>query len=60
MAEACEMAHWEIRAKLNEAASDKDVPGVVKFAVQLQRTHVDAAREHSLRLAGEEDPSDPA
>jgi hypothetical protein len=60
MAEAGEMAHWEILAKLNETASDKDVAGVVKFALPLQRMHVDAVREHSLRLAGEEDPSEAA
>jgi hypothetical protein len=60
MAEAGEMAHWEILAKLNDTAGDKDVAGVVKFAVPLQRAHVDAVREHSLRLAGEEDPSEAA
>jgi hypothetical protein len=60
MAEAGEMAHWEILAKLNETASDKDVAGVVKFAVPLQRAHVDAVREHSLRLAADEDPSEAA
>jgi hypothetical protein len=60
MAEAGEMAHWEILAKLNETAGDHDVARVVKFAVPLQRTHVDSVREHSLRLAGEEDPSEPA
>ena len=60
MAEAGEMAHWEILATLNETAQDKDVAGVVKFALPLQRAHVDAVREHSLRLAGEEDPSEPA
>jgi phosphate starvation-inducible protein PhoH len=60
MAEAGEMAHWEILATLNERANDKDVAGVVKFALPLQQSHVDAVREHSLRLAAEEDPSEPA
>jgi hypothetical protein len=60
MAEAGEMAHWEILAKLNETASDTPIAGVVKFAVPLQQAHVDAVREHSLRLAGDEDPSGPA
>lgn len=49
MSEEREMAHWEILGKLNETANDKDVAGVVKFAVPLQRTYVDAVREHSLR-----------
>jgi hypothetical protein len=60
MTEAGEMAHWEILAKLNETANDRDVAGVVKFALPLQRAHVDTIREHSLRLAAEEDPSEPA
>jgi hypothetical protein len=60
MAEAGEMAHWEILAKLNETANDGDVAGVVKFALPVQASHLDAVREHSLRLAAEEDPSEPA
>jgi hypothetical protein len=60
MAEAGELAHWEILATLNEAANDKDIADAVEFAVPLQRSHVDAIREQSLRLAAEEDPSEPA
>jgi hypothetical protein len=60
MAEAGEMAHWEILAKLNETAKDRDVAGVVRLALPIQKRHVDAVREHSLRLAAEEDPSEPA
>jgi hypothetical protein len=60
MAEAGELAHWEILAKLNERAGDGDISGLVKFALPLQRRHVDVVREHSLRLAAEEDPSEPA
>ena len=60
MAEAGEMAHWEILATLNETANDRDVAGLVKFAVPLQRDHVTAVREHSLRLAADEDPAEAA
>jgi hypothetical protein len=60
MAEAGEMAHWEILAALNDTAQDGDVATVVSFAVPVQRNHVDAVREHCLRLAAEEDPSEPA
>jgi hypothetical protein len=60
MTEAGELAHWEILAKLNETANDRDVTGVVKFAVPLQQAHVDAVREQSLRLASKEDPTKPA
>ena len=60
MAEAGELAHWEILAKLNETANDRDVADVVKFALPLQEAHVDAVREHSLRLAAKEDPNEAA
>jgi predicted Rossmann-fold nucleotide-binding protein len=60
MAEAGEMAHWEILATLNETANDRDVASLVKFAVPLQRVHVTAVREHSLRLAADEDPAETA
>jgi hypothetical protein len=60
MSEAGEMAHWEILGTLNETAKDRDVAAVVKFAMPLQSEHVIAVREHALRLATEEDPSEPA
>ena len=60
MTEAGEMAHWEILATLNETAQDRDVAGLVKFALPLQNAHVDAVREHSLRLAAGEDPAEVA
>jgi phosphate starvation-inducible protein PhoH len=60
MAEAGELAHWEILATLNETAKDRSIAGVVKVALPLQQGHVDAVREHALRLAAAEDPSDPA
>jgi hypothetical protein len=60
MAEAGELAHWEILATLNETANDKDIADAVEFALPLQRSHVDAVRKQSLRLAAEEDPSEPA
>jgi hypothetical protein len=60
MAEAGELSHWEILATLNEKANDKDIAEVVKFALPLQQSHVDAVRKQSLRLAAEADPSEPA
>jgi len=60
MAEAGEKAHWEILATLNEKANDEDVASLVEFALPIQNHHVDAVREHSLRLAADEDPSEPA
>jgi hypothetical protein len=58
MAEAGEMAHWEILATLNETAKDKDVARIVKHAIPIQQRHVNSIREHSLRLAADEDPSE--
>ncbi len=60
MAEAGELAHWEILAKLNETANSAEIAKIVKFALPLQQAHVDAVREQSLRLAGKEDPTEPA
>jgi hypothetical protein len=60
MAEAGETAHWEILATLNETANDSHIARLVKFAQPLQRAHVDTVREHSLRLAADEDPSETA
>jgi hypothetical protein len=60
MAEAGELAHWEILDTLNQSANNAEISRIVKFAVPLQQGHVDAVREHSLRLAADEDPSEPA
>jgi hypothetical protein len=60
MAEAGEMAHWEILAKLNERAAEAAIAELVEYALPLQQTHVATVREHSLRLAAEEDPSEEA
>jgi hypothetical protein len=59
-AEAGELAHWEILATLNETANDEDIADVVKLALPLQQSHVEAVRNQSLRLAAEEDPSEAA
>jgi hypothetical protein len=60
MAEAGELIHWEILDTLNQSAKDSDVTELVKFALPIQRGHVDAVREHALQLARAEDPSEPA
>jgi hypothetical protein len=58
MAEAGELAHWEILAKLNETANDAEIDEIIRLGLPLQHAHVDAVREHSLRLAGKEDPAE--
>ena len=60
MAEAGELAHWEILAKLNETANDSEIARIVEFALPLQHAHVNAVKEQSLRLAGDQDPTEPA
>jgi hypothetical protein len=60
MAEAGEMAHWEILTTLNAKAENPDIAEVLRFALPIQQAHVNAVREHSLRLAADEDPSQPA
>jgi predicted Rossmann-fold nucleotide-binding protein len=60
MAEAGEMAHWEILTELNVKAEDPDVAAVIRFALPIQQAHVNAVRQHALRLAANEDPAEPA
>jgi hypothetical protein len=60
MAEAGEMAHWEILGTLNDNAGDRTIAELVRFVLPLQRAHVDAVRDSSLRLAAAEDPSEEA
>jgi ferritin-like metal-binding protein YciE len=60
MAEAGELAHWEILATLNDTAGDKAIAKLVSAALPVERGHVAAVREHALRLAAEEDPSEEA
>jgi hypothetical protein len=60
MAEAGELAHWEILGTLNETAKDAKVRRLVERVLPLQQEHVRAVRESSLRLAAAEDPAEAA
>jgi hypothetical protein len=60
MAEAGELAHWEILGELNGTANVGEIARLVEFALPLQQAHVAAVREQSLRLAGDQDPAEPA
>jgi hypothetical protein len=60
MAEAGEMTHWEILTQLNAQAADPTIAAVIRFALPIQQAHVNAVREHALRLAADDDPSQPA
>jgi hypothetical protein len=60
MAEAGELAHWEILGTLNRRAGEAAVSELVEVVLPIQRRHVADVRESSLRLAADEDPSEPA
>ena len=57
MAEAGEVGHWEILAKLNESAQDDAIEQLTAWAVPIQERHLRDVREGSLQLAADEDPN---
>jgi hypothetical protein len=54
MAEAGELCHWEIVARMSELAQEPDVHELAKWAVEVQRRHIETVRDASLALAAEE------
>jgi hypothetical protein len=58
MAEAGEVGHWEVLGVLGKKAGKADVQELVRWAVPIQRRHLDEARQGSLKLAAEEDPNE--
>jgi hypothetical protein len=60
MAEAGEVGHWAVLRKLNEQAGDERLQQLVDWALPIQERHFEEVKAGSLRLAGEEDPSEPA
>jgi TolA-binding protein len=57
MAEAGEVGHWSVLAKLNEQAGDERLRELVEWALPIQERHLKTAREGSLTLAAGEDPN---
>jgi hypothetical protein len=60
MAEAGEVGHWTVVAKMNERAANPDLQEIVDWALPLQQEHFQRALDGSVKLAAEEDPSEPA
>ncbi|MEA2361882.1 MAG: hypothetical protein QOD71_1027 [Thermoleophilaceae bacterium] len=60
MAEAGEVGHWAILAKLNEQAGDQRLQELVDWALPIQERHFEDVKAGSLKLAAEEDPNSPA
>src|SRR3954468_6348368 len=54
MAEAGELAHWEILRKIADTAGALEVSELASWAVPIQREHIETVREASLALATEE------
>jgi ABC-type transporter Mla subunit MlaD len=59
MAEAGEVGHWLVVAKLNQKAGHPRVAQVADWAVDVQRDHFSAVLDAAVALAGEEDPDEP-
>jgi hypothetical protein len=58
MAEAGEVGHWSIVAKLNERAGNGELRELTDWALPIQQRHLQEAFDGSLELAGDEDPNE--
>src|SRR6185436_4419960 len=56
MAEAGEVGHWSIVAKLNEKAGNAELRTLTDWALPIQQRHLQEALDGSLKLAADEDP----
>ena len=60
MAEAAEVGHWSVLRKLNERAGDEDLEKLIAWALPIQQRHFEEVKDGSVKLAGLEDPGEPA
>jgi hypothetical protein len=60
MAEAGEVGHWSIVAKMNERAGISELKELTEWALPIQQRHLQEVLEGSLELAAEEDPGEEA
>jgi len=60
MAEAGEVGHWSIVAKLNERAGIADLRKLTDWALPIQQRHLQEVLDGSLKLAADEDPDEEA
>ena len=58
MAEAGEVAHWEILARFNKRARHPEIKELTSWGMPLQKRHVTDVRASSLQLVDEEDPTE--
>ena len=59
MAEAGELGHVEIVSKMNEQVRNKEIAKLAKWALGVQSRHFDQTRAAALKLAAQEDASEP-
>jgi hypothetical protein len=60
MAEAGEVGHWSIVAKLNETAGIAELRKLTDWALPIQERHFQEVLDGSLKLAADEDPDEEA
>jgi hypothetical protein len=60
MAEAGEVGHWSIVAKLNERAGHDELRKLTDWALPIQQRHLQEVLDGSLKLAADEDPDEDA
>jgi hypothetical protein len=60
MAEAGEVGHWSIVAKLNEKAGNAELRELTDWALPIQQRHLQEVLDGSLKLAADEDPGEEA
>jgi hypothetical protein len=60
MAEAGEVGHWSIVAKLNEKAGNAELRKLTDWALPIQQRHLQEVLDGSLKLAAAEDPDEEA
>jgi hypothetical protein len=60
MAEAGEVGHWSIVAKLNEKAGNGELRTLTDWALPIQQRHLQEVFDGSLKLAAGEDPDEEA
>ncbi|HVF78197.1 MAG TPA: hypothetical protein VNA28_07850 [Solirubrobacteraceae bacterium] len=59
MSEAGELGHVEIVNKMNEQVRDKEIAKLGKWALGVQSRHVEQTRQAALKLASQEDATEP-
>jgi hypothetical protein len=60
MAEAGEVGHWSVLRTLNQQAGDQRLQELIEWALPIQERHFEEVKAGSLKLAAEQDPSEPA